>query len=343
MEVDRKDLREILSMLRPGLSNREMSGQACHFIFFENEIVTYNDTICISHPYESDALFSVKGEEFFKLIDGITDDNITIEVKNKFVHVTSESTSSRIAALPDEKNTNPEAIESIKESMKDWHPVPEGFLEGIGLCAFSVSPDLTKGTYACVGIIGDKCWGIELYRSSAYTMKSKVKERFFIIGKQAEELVKFPITEYCLSDNWIHFRTDKGVTCSCKRVSGKFDFQKSKEHFEVVEKLKSVSLPEGVKEAVDNIIILASDLSDRSGKLILLNVLKDRIEVEGSNELGWVKKTIPFKYSGDPINIKMNSKFLSQILSRSTKLAVKEDVVYFHNGPFQHIIMQVRV
>ena len=33
-----------------------------------DKIAVYNDKISITHPYESEEKFSVKGEEFFKLI-----------------------------------------------------------------------------------------------------------------------------------------------------------------------------------------------------------------------------------------------------------------------------------
>lgn len=358
MMVDRKKLRNILAMLRPGLADRELSGQACYFIFFENEIVTYNDTMCISHPFESDALFSVKGKEFFQLIDGITDDEINIEVRRKktkkkvdgevaeesdsrFIRVESESTVSRMSLLPDEMNKYPEKIDDIKASIGKWKLAPSGLLEGMSLCSFSVSRDITKGAIACVGVIDDKCWGIDYSRASVYSMDSSIKNTVFIPGKQAEELSKFPITKYNISENWIHFRTDDGVTCSIQKVSGVFPYEGIKAIFEKMSEVEPIDLPDKFKGAVENVIVLASDLSDRSGKRIDVHFEGGEIHIEGSNDLGWVEKIIPFEYDKDPIHIKINSKFLLQILNRSTQFAVKKEIVYFCNGPFQHIIMQV--
>jgi len=156
MKINRKELRDILAMLVPGLAKREFVQQLTHFMFLEKEIVTYNDKVAIIHPFNNtEHGFSVKGMEFFRIIDGMTDDEITIVVEETKIKIRSKSTSATMKILGEDLNKLPESIAELKKGQKGWKELPEDFLEGISLCAFSTSPDLSKGIMACVWIIGD--------------------------------------------------------------------------------------------------------------------------------------------------------------------------------------------
>ena len=51
MKINRKELLDTLSIVSPGVSNKEMAiEQATTFAFLKDRVVTYNDEISISHP-----------------------------------------------------------------------------------------------------------------------------------------------------------------------------------------------------------------------------------------------------------------------------------------------------
>lgn len=340
MKVNRKELRDILSILSPGLAKREFVPQSTHFIFFENEVATFNDKILLTHPYTSETPFSVKGIEFFRLIDGITDEDIEITVVKGKVKVKSKGTSASMSTISEENNVLPESIELVEHSRKDWKPLPKDFLEGISLCSFSVSPDLTKGVLACVGVIGEYCYALDHARASVFQMDAALSEDLFIIGKEAMELAKFPVIEYCIGGNWGHFRTEDDVTFSCKLMKGSFPLAQVESTLEKMIDLPTIVLPAELKATVDNIVVLASDLIDKSGRLIMMDIRDGEVFVKASNELGHVEKTLPCKYDGPSISLRINSKFLSQILEKTTELSVQGHMLLFSSGSFSHLLAQ---
>jgi DNA polymerase III sliding clamp (beta) subunit (PCNA family) len=339
MKINRAELRNILSELRPGLAKREFIPQACHFIFSGTDVSTFNDKICISHPFEFETPFSVKGEEFFRLIDGISDTEITLAVVDNKIKVRSKSTTASMVTIGDDQNTLPEIIETLKQGMTDWKPLPKTFAEGISLCAFSACPDLTRGVNACVMIKDDRCYSLDTARSSMFYMDSAIEDELFIIAKEAAELAKFDIIEYCTDGRWGHFRTKDDVTFSCSLLKGSFPLEKMIGVFENMNKYAHIEFPPELKSLVDSVVMLASDILDKSGKFVKIKMEDGEVMVKADNDLGFVEKTMRTKYKGDPLFIPINSKFLSQILDKSTGLFCEGKMIHFHSGAFQHIIM----
>jgi DNA polymerase III sliding clamp (beta) subunit (PCNA family) len=342
MKVNRKELRDILVALRPGLAKKEFEPQVTHFLFFEGVIATYNDYICIMHPFESDIQFSVKGEEFYRLIDDMSDEEVIITLVSGKLKIKAMSTSSTLATVPNEDTKLLSAIKILQSKMEKWKDIPKDFAEGLSLCAFSASPDLSQKVRACVCVDNETCSSLDVARASIFTMESSIKDKFFIVAKDATELSKFPVVEYCRDEKWAHFRTEDNVTFSCKLWDGEwpknffslFDSMSEIEHFE---------LPKELKTIVDSVFILASDLIDKTGKFLEITFEDGEIFVKANNDLGEVEKNLRSKYKGETSVILINVKFISQILNKATKFAYhkEKNLLHFASGSFQHILAGV--
>ena len=341
MKVDRIELRNKLAALRPGLAKREFVQQSCHFIFLKNEIVSFNDKIAIMVPFESEEEFSVKGEEFFRLIDGMKGETLTLTIEKGKVKLRSQDTTSTMATISEDQNTLPKVIEELKEKMTGYKLLPKDFLEGISLCSFSTSADLSRGVLACVAVDGDSCYSLDSNRSSMYKMKTKMRDSFFIVGREAVELVKFPVTSYCTDGKWCHFKTKEDVTFSCLLMTGEFPIKKMIPVFEKMKELPCIELPSELKTVVENVTVLAADDITRSGKAVYISMADNEITVKASNDLGRVEKKLACDYEGDEINMIINSNLLSQILSRATSLSKDKDMLHFKAESFQHILMSI--
>jgi hypothetical protein len=89
---------------------------------------------------------------------------------------------------------------------------------------------------------------------------------------------------------------------------------------------------------VDNVVVLASDLTDKSGKSIMIRLDEGEIFIKAENELGWVEKNPRLNYKGEPIEFGINSKFFSQILDKSTNIVCDGRTLHFENGSFHHLL-----
>lgn len=343
MNVNRKELVNILSALRPGLNKKELIQQSSHFIFFKDKIAVYNDKICITHPYKSELEFSVKGEEFYQLLNGISDDELEFSIKEQKIKIKSESTKSTMALLAEDQKTVSSKIKLLEENMGKWHPLPNNFTEALALCYFSASPDLTMGVKACICIIKDMCYATDGYRACSYKMDIPIKYNFNIPAKSALELTKFPVTEYCFSgDKWLCFKTEEGVIFSCSIIEGEFPVDKCENIFSEVKNLFVVELPPEVKQLINEVLILASDDS-HTGKSISITLEENMLYVKAENELGFVEKNTEIDYEEESISIFTNSNFFLQILERSCEMYIGKNTLFFAIPNFLHVMMKSNV
>ena len=343
MKIDRKELCDILGMLRPGLHKKENVQQSCHFIFLNNKIAVYNDKISITHPFECEEQFSVKGEEFFRLINGITDKEIDVTLKNSKIKIKSKNTSANMATLSEDQNVISEKINTLEKGMKKWKPLPPDFCEAISLCGFSASSDLSTGIRSCVCIVGDKCYSVDGFRGSSYTFKEEIEDILNIPIIAAIELMKFPVTKYCFSNNWICFKTEDDVVFSCASIDGDFPVDKLETVFNEIENLSVVELPSELKQTVEEVLMLASDDETRAGKLVSIILEEGTLTVTANNDLGSVKKVIDVDFEEEPITMMINSTFLSQILNKSVEMYVGEKWLFFAMPDFRHTMAKLEM
>jgi DNA polymerase III sliding clamp (beta) subunit (PCNA family) len=336
MEINKKELQNILSLLRPGLNKKELAEQSSHFIFFKDKIAVFNDKFCITHPFESEDVFSIKGEEFYRLISGISEDEITLTVVDTKIKIKSKSTSSTMSLLEEDRQSISEKIEMLEKRMGKWKPLPSDFITALSLCGFTTSTDLTQGVRACVCFNDNLCCSSDGYRVSKYEISQSLPE-INIPYKSAAELSKFPVIEYCFSDKWACFRTEENVIFSCSLITGDFPFEKAVSFFDELANLSVIELPVDLKQTIDETLMLAVDDSSFAGKVVFLHFENNQLSVLASNDLGNVSKTIECDYEEEPIDLEINSNFLSQILNKSTEMYIGTKI-FFVTPDFQYLM-----
>lgn len=331
--INRDSLLDILNKIRPGLAKKAVVEQSSHFMFLGEDVATFSDQIAIIHPFKTEQPFSVKGEEFYKLISGITDTELEFQLKEGKLTIKSKSTKAGMSTIVDDKDKVDKLVKMLKKEMTDWTPVPAELLQGLYLSMFSAAKDLSQGTLSCIYVSGNDILSSDSLRASWFEMNDEMKP-FLIPAKDVNELIKFPdIKEYCQSDNWIHFKTEKDVTFSVRKVLGVFKDLRKKFNIEG----ESISLPEGLKEVTDSIIFL-SEGDIEVNKIISVTIADGKITCKAEKETGWVEKTIDFPGYEEEVSFLINPIFLSQILSKSTEMTLTESVALFSTENFKHIV-----
>jgi len=352
MRVNRKDLRDKLSLLKPGLGKKELDPQETHFIFFDGIIATFNQQILITIPFESELEnFSVKAEEFFRLVDGISDETLDIVLREHRLRIKSRSTTATISTFKPKKdpldtglNDNIETkIKAVLEMQKGWRAIPEELIPGMVLCSFSASPDLSSAVRACVCARGDRILSTDNARVSRFILPEGTIDEadFNIQARYITELAKFPVVEYCMTKRWVHFRTEDSVTFSCCVIEGSMP-AKIERYFEGMKDLEYHTLPDEFSEILNSVVVLASEVNDQQkGRKTTIRIGDNKINIKAENELGNVEKSLPYEYDGEPIKFLINNNFLTQILQHTTTVAWEFPNLYFSSGNFSHLMVML--
>jgi hypothetical protein len=67
--METQELINALTIVKPGLSNKEIIEQSTDFVFQNGMVVTYNDEISVRHPIDLEIEGAVKADEFYKFLN----------------------------------------------------------------------------------------------------------------------------------------------------------------------------------------------------------------------------------------------------------------------------------
>jgi DNA polymerase III sliding clamp (beta) subunit (PCNA family) len=175
-----------------------------------------------------------------------------------------------------------------------------------------------------------------------YLLSVPMEDELHIPAKSAMELSKFPVTEYCFSNKWVCFKTDDDVIFSCSVIDGDFPYEKLQNFFKEMTDLPIIELPSELKQTIDETLMLASNDSITSGKVINLHFEKNELTVSASNDLGEVTKTLGIDFEEEPIDVTINASLISQIINKATEFSIGENKVFFANPEFQHLMVKIK-
>ncbi len=335
LTTTKSELLNILNKLKPGLASKAIVEQSTHFIFLGKIVATFSDQIAVIYPFQTPFPFSVKGEEFHRIISGIEEEELTIYPEENHLIISSEGTVAGIDTIVDEKDKVEHLIESLSEQMKKWKKLPEDFIQGMFLTMFSAAKNLASGTLACVSVDGKNIFSCDTIRASWYTSTGEMPT-CLLPAKDVQDLVKYPnFVEYCESDNWMHFRTKDKMTFSVKKVLDKFtDIKK----FFLNASGDKIELPEKLAETLKSISFLAEGDMDLH-RIVTITLSKGKIVCKAKKEIGWVEKKIACAYKGKQREFMINPLFLSEILNRTNIMILSETAALFKTDNFQHMIL----
>jgi DNA polymerase III sliding clamp (beta) subunit (PCNA family) len=335
MQINKEAFLKVLAAVKPGLAKKEIVEQSTHFIFTGQEVVTYNDYICISHPLETDFQCSIKAEEFYKILQSMKEENIDIECnKDMLVKINGKSSRAGLTAMKEGKID--EYIKQLDiKSIRGWTSLPKDFIQGIYLCMFSVSKDMTSGALSCISIKDTYIASSDDLRISQYVMESGLKKEILIPLQSVVELVKYQVTKFNLTDAWIHFKTDEGLIFSSRIVKDNFPDISA---FFALEGAK-IELPKELQSVLSLIKIVVEDAVDIIDQKVEIIIKKNQITCRGEGKIGWAEQDIPCSYKGKDIKFSVNPLFLTQILNKSTKVIIGEGKALFELDNFKHIMV----
>jgi len=334
VKVKKEELQKILENLRPGLTKRDIVNKLSEFTFSGERICTFNDQISISHPFKSDFECSIDGQSFYQVVINSPGEMINLEVTEKSLVIKGEKSKAILAI-----SENSVVLDKIKMpdiSSKKWKQLPELFIEGIKLCSFSVSKDLTRPYLTCVAVKDNKVFSCDNLRMSKFLLDKSVGDKFLILGESATILTKYPVKKFLKDESWVHFKTESDTIFSCKVI---VDIYPDLDQYFNVEGL-SFALPDELKSVVDSVAVV-TDEEFSIDNIISVSIEKKEkiitccgIGTKGSFERicqleGRIQRDVTFA---------INPAFFSEILNYKSEMVLGENHALFTGKSFEHVM-----
>jgi len=341
MKVDRQALLEILVMIKPGLDIKDLVEGSNHFIFEEDRVFSFNDKIAISSPSPIALNCSVPSQEFYSLVNQITDKEIDFVIKEKSLNICGSTIKAGFSILTESESLG--LIRSIDfRALDPWFHLPEDFLKGLSLCIFSCSKDATLGWMTCIWVSGNQMLSTDDVRITSFNMVEKIENSFFLPLSAAQCLIKFSPIEYCLKDGWVHFRDEKKVIFSSRILDSNNPEENIEEFFTVEGTEIFLTRNEEFKNAVKRVGILEDKFMEYDRK-IDVKIEGKTVTIEGQREgVGWIKEEIILDTYDENLcfSFKINPSFLWEILTvvPSLIITINKTTCLFKSGNFRHVM-----
>lgn len=334
--INKKDLLNVLDLLKPGLSGgKSIMEQTTHYLFMKDRIATYNEDVCLVVPFPIRFSGSVKEDEFYKLISKVSADKIQLTLEeNQIIMKAGKSSFGLAYEQPGEIH---EMIDSLEHDKLKWIPLPEGAKDAIVLCSFSASKDMTKPSLAGVFINDNDILSSDAHRISWSKLEKGLEESFLIPASSAVHLMDYGLDKFYLSESWVHFK-GKDLFFSIRRLEEEFPDNKVKEFFPKRTK-EGFGLPKELAGILDKaLVLLQEDLLLKKQVSLTFEDKEILCEVE-KQDLGWFKEKIAMENDVEKMEIKVNPVFLKEILKHTTKIVpVDKGRLLFTSGNFRHLI-----
>jgi hypothetical protein len=348
MIVKKQELIAVMDAIKPGLSKKDITRQLQDFFFTGKEIATYNEKISVLHPYETDFKVSVSSEWLYKQVSLFPQDEMEIIHEGNEIKIRGENSEIDVTIIEDKYSEHLAAVhDDIANEAFAWKKIPSDFVKGVQLCMFSMGKDLSANNLsAFMRIHGDKIHSTDGWsRMSEYLMDEGVDDIMYIPGYIISEFLKYNFMQYKVTDNWQHFKSDKDVVFSIKKMA-------SGDYVDVNDMVNEpldgprLIMPTNLKQYILSAEVATEDIQAVSDREVIVNMSVDKMTISWTSVGGYgkVKHTLPMAYKGKEYEFRINPSLMKEILGKTQFMHV-DNVKFkavFSFEKFKHLLMLVQ-
>ena len=221
MLIEKKQLIDTLNLVLPGIAKTTKTNyteQYDSFIFYDNKIISFNDTIAVFLPFIADFNGAVIAKEFYDLIKSLRMNKIDISMTEKDILIKTKNSKSSISlfsdiTLPFDKIPDPD----------EYYDLPDNFLNGLEICYNTVSKDVSEELASYILVQDNHIIATDCYRIIDYKLNNNLP-KFFIPFKLSKLLKQYNPVQVSFIRGWLLFRNENDVVIASRTISDKEEF-----------------------------------------------------------------------------------------------------------------------
>lgn len=336
--MERKQLVDALSIVRPALASSDLVQMLTHLCFSEREVLAYNDYIGMSAPLRAGFTGTIPGNTFLALLGASKATQVDFApAGDGLLEVRAARAKAKFPLT---------ALDAFKFSMPKLagDPLPvssEGFIAGLKSCLRSVSDDTSVPDQLGVTLIPKKN-GIYMYSINGASMsrvgiklsgEQTFRRRVILSSMFCEQLIRLGAgdegAQLVVAPDHALFRTSGRARLFGKLINAPkpLDFEGLFKDI-LPEDLKSASvkIPPEFREAVDRAVIVSDQTGERAYSKLSIKAGKAVLRTNS----GKVDLVDEFKLEGHPdVEVSADAKWLKVGVSEADRVLVTERAVIF--------------
>jgi hypothetical protein len=326
-----------LKCLKDAIATKSaLPGSDC-FTFLDDTVLTLKEDIVISTTLKTGILGSFPAKDVLKGLESIKEESFVLAVDgNDNLTMTGESFKVKIAGSDVIYNKVVEFYEKMPEW--EWKEIPEGFMEGLMLCAETSSKDLKDGEASCVAIKNKVIEATDNIRASVFYTTFKVAEPIYLSGTNVKKL-PVACSSISVSENFCEFHSDDGIIYSLPRIAVEFPNIKDSVESWIPDrkKVEMIEFPRELIKTAKEIQHFCGGDSDYL-KTVTVKFTKKEIICTAKKEGASIKKIIPNTTAVTDGKFRINPIMLSASLANGDEVFIHDEKIFFIRKDFIHII-----
>jgi DNA polymerase III sliding clamp (beta) subunit (PCNA family) len=341
MEINRGELLSALKAALPGLGKEEWAQFHC-FAFFDGNVVTRNDSICILCPVPELSGFTgaVPGKKLYEFLNSVDQDTVRFEPDDKELRIRFGRAKAGLKMFKE--------IQIPKLNYDgDWNRLPEDFLEGVRIALPSSSKEDSRYYLKAIHVHGSFVETTNGLCLTRYICKGGMGSKDLLIPVEpCKELLNYKVTSFLVNReaSWIHFKTDDGIIFSSRLLEEGTPYPDFSRVINV--EGHEIYLPKEVAPALARAGIFSEvDANVKTVNRITIHPLNVKIEsgkmtIRSECEAGWFEEEFDIDYVGELIDFGVGAEFIFEACKHQSACIISKDRdrMKFKHDQWEHVV-----
>lgn len=327
--IARAELLQCLESTWPGVSPSVTVEQADCFVFRKGWLYTFDGEIrCKTKtPLPAEIRGAVHGKPLIDALRSCQADNIAVSTDADWFIVKAKKDTIKVRRdknilLPYDRVDRPE----------NWARLPSIFSEAMEMVVECAGKDTQRFLITCVHLTPKWIEATDMFSFARYRMQTGLEASSLIRAEHAKSLASRGPTKIGVTENWMHFRNDAGLTISVVRFDPADHKGEKLERLSIIakERGESVPFPKSLVPAAKLAEIFTGEYKDNN---VVKVFLKDGlIRVVGEGISGKVEHENKIKYHGTPFAFTVGPNTLAGIVKNYNDIEIADNRLLVAGG-----------
>ncbi len=336
MRINREEFLKQLESVIPGLSVKEIIEQSSCFIFKDGTVNTYNDEIACSQKSLLKIEGAVPAMPFVSVLRKLKEDELDLDVNDSGSQILIKAKSKRSGINMEQDILLP--IEAV-DKPKGWKRLPDNFADAIAIVQPCAGSNDAEFAMTCVYITSNWIEACDNHQVSRFRIKTDVEKSILIRKESLKHIISLDMVKFSETKHWIHFRNSDGLVLSCRHWADEYPSDDLSKVLQM--KGEPLTLPKGLKEAVEKAEIFSAENAEDNN--VIINLKKGKFKITGKGASGWFTEIKKSKYEGKSLQFTIPPKLLVELVQHYNDCEVSENRLKVSGGKFVYVTVLGRV